>query len=103
MPCRLVEVGAKAAVPDAGLFGDEIGKGLDHHILRLVKVAEVAVQIEGQFGAVAFHKLTQGILVTVEIAVVQGIVRFHFVPSSLRNFSIIIQELTSSFKGKSLR
>ena len=70
VPRRLVKVGAKAAVPDVGLFGDEIGKDLDHQILRLVKVAEVAVQIEGQLGAVTLHKLTQSVLVTVEIAAV---------------------------------
>ena len=70
MPRRLVEVGAKAAVPDGRSFGDEIGKGLDHQVLRLVKVAEVAVQIEGQLGAVTLHKRTQGVLVAVEVAAV---------------------------------
>ena len=70
VPRRLVKVGAKAAVPDVGLFGDEIGKDLDHQILRLVKVAEVAVQIEGQLGAVTLHKLAQSVLVAVEVAAV---------------------------------
>ena len=70
VPRRLVEVGAKAAVPDGRPFGDEIGKGFDHQVLRLVKVAEVAVQIEGQLGAVTLHKRAQGILVSAEVAAV---------------------------------
>ena len=70
VPRRLVEVGAKAAVPDGRPFGDEIGKGFDHQVLRLVKVAEVAVQIEGQLGAVTLHKRAQGILVSAEVEAV---------------------------------
>ena len=36
----------------------------------LMKVAEEAVQIEGQLGAVTLHKLAQGVLVSAEVTAV---------------------------------
>ena len=45
VPRRLIEVCLEAAVPDLRLFRKQIGKDVDHQLLRLVDVVQVAVDV----------------------------------------------------------
>ncbi len=48
VPRRLIEIRLEAAVPDAGLFGEQIGENIQHQLLGLVNVVQIAVDIQGQ-------------------------------------------------------
>ena len=45
VPRRLIQIRLEAAVPDLRLFRKQIGKDVDHQLLRLVDVVQVAVDV----------------------------------------------------------
>ena len=45
-PRRLIEIRLEAAVPDAGFFREQIGENIQHQLLRLVNVVQIAVDIQ---------------------------------------------------------
>lgn len=68
---RFVEICPKAAVPDPGAPGQQIGKDLDHQVLCLVNIIEIAVYVQSQGIAVFFHQLRQPCFVAVQITAVK--------------------------------
>ena len=64
MTRRLIKIGTKSAVADMRFFGNKIGKGFNHQVFCLVDIMEVAVDIQGQTVAVAFHQDLQSVIVT---------------------------------------
>jgi hypothetical protein len=54
---RFIEIGAKTAACKAGRFGADAGKGLDHQILRVLRVADDGVYVQRHAVAVALHEL----------------------------------------------
>ena len=79
VPRRLIEIRLEAAVPDAGLFGEQIGENIQHQLLRLVNVVQIAVDIQGQRVAVFFHQGIEPFVVTAQILAVQSLVAGHSV------------------------
>ena len=70
VPCRLIEIRLEAAVPDAGLFGEQIGKNVQHQLLGLVDIVQVTVNVQGQWVAVFFHQGVQPLVVAVYVLAV---------------------------------
>ena len=70
VPRRLIEIRLEAAVPDAGLFREQIGENIQHQLLGLVNVVQVAVDIQGQGVAVFFHQGIEPFVVTAQILAV---------------------------------
>ena len=70
VPRRLIEIRLEAAVPDAGLFGEQIGENVQHQLLRLVNVVQIAVDIQGQRVAVFFHQGIEPFVVAAQILAV---------------------------------
>ncbi len=56
VPRRLIEIRLEAAVPYLRLFGEQIGENVQHQLLSLVNVVQIAVNIQGQGVAVFFHQ-----------------------------------------------
>ena len=83
VPRGSVEVCPKAAVADAGLFGDQVGEHFDHQVLGLVEIVKAAVEVERELVAVALHESAQTVLVAAEIAAVENIVSHHGAPPPL--------------------
>ena len=64
----LVEVRLEAACPvDGTSFGEDLGEGFDHQILRLVEVFQIAVEVVHQRVAVTLHQQVGGLLLAVQI------------------------------------
>ena len=78
MPRRLIKIGTKSAVADMRFFGNKIGKGFDHQIFCLVDIVEVAIDVQGQTVAVAFHQYLQPVIVTAQETAIQHFVVFWF-------------------------
>ena len=67
VPRRLIEIRLEAAVPDLRLFGEQIGKDVEHQLLRLVNVMQIAVNIQGQGVTVFLHQGIEPFVVTAQI------------------------------------
>ena len=78
-PRRLIEIRLEAAVLDAGLFREQIGENVQHQLLRLVNVVQIAVDIQGQGVAVFFHQGIKPFVVAAQILAVQSLVASHSV------------------------
>ena len=63
---RLVEIRLEAAV----LFGEQIGKDIEHQLLRLVDVVQIAVNLQRQRIAVFSHQGLQPCIVTAQVLMV---------------------------------
>ena len=74
-----IEIRLEAAVPDLRLFGEQIGKDVEHQLLRLVNVMQIAVNIQGQGVAIFFHQGLQPRVVAAQILAVQALVADHIV------------------------
>ena len=70
IPRRLVEICLEAAVPDAGLFREQIGENVQHQLLGLVNVVQIAVDIHGQGVTVFFHQGIKPFVVAAKILAV---------------------------------
>jgi len=70
VPRRLVEIRLEAAVPYLRLFREQIGENVQHQLLRLVNVVQIAVNIQGQGVAVFLHQGLQSRVVAVQILAV---------------------------------
>ena len=70
MPRRLIEIRLEAAVPDAGLFGEQIGENIQHQLLCLVNVVQIAVDVQRQRVAVFFHQGIEPFVVAAQILAV---------------------------------
>ena len=70
VPRRLIEIRLEAAVPDAGLFREQIGENVQHQLFGLVNVVQIAVDIQGQGVAVFFHQGIEPFVVTAQILAV---------------------------------
>jgi hypothetical protein len=70
VPRRLVEIRLEAAVPDLRLFGEQIGKDIEHQLLRLVDVVQIAVNLQRQRIAVFSHQGLQPCIVTAQVLMV---------------------------------
>ena len=79
VPRRLIEIRLEAAVPYLRLFGEQIGENVQHQLLRLVNVVQIAVDIQGQGVAVFFHQGIEPFVVAVQILAVQALVAGHSV------------------------
>ena len=79
VPRRLIQIRLEAAVPDAGLFGEQIGENIQHQLLRLVNVVQIAVNIQGQGVAVFFHQGIKPFVIAAQILAVQALIAGHSV------------------------
>jgi len=79
IPRRFIEIRLEAAVPDAWLFREQIGENVQHQLLRLVNVVQIAVNIQGQGVAVFFHQDLQPRVVAAQILAVVAFVTGHSV------------------------
>ena len=70
VPCRLIQIRLEAAVPDAGLFREQIGENVQHQLFGLVNVVQIAVDIQGQGVTVFFHQGLQPRIVAAQILAV---------------------------------
>ena len=70
VPRRLIEIRLEAAVPYLRLFGEQIGENVQHQLLRLVNVVQIAVDIQGQWVAVFFHQGIEPFVVAAQILAV---------------------------------
>jgi len=79
IPRGLIEIRLEAAVPDLRLFGEQIGKDVEHQLLRLVNVMQIAVNIQGQGVTVFFHQGIKPFVIAAQILAVQALIAGHSV------------------------
>ena len=80
VPRRLIQIRLETAVADAGLFREQIGEHIQHQLLCLVYIVQVAVEVQGQGIAVFFHQSLQPRVIAVQILAVKIPVADHGVP-----------------------
>ena len=70
VPRRLIEIRLEAAVLNPRFLCEQIGKDIEHQLLGLVDIVQVAVEIECQGIAVFFHQSVQPRIVAAQILAV---------------------------------
>lgn len=72
-----IEICLKTALPQTRMLYNHAGKRLNHQILCIVNIVEIAVYVKGQTAAMSFHQRFQSALVAVEIAAVEGFIAYQ--------------------------
>lgn len=84
-----VEIRAKAVVAETRSFGNKIGKRFNHEVLRFVDIMEIAVDVEHQTVAVAFHQSLQSAIITAQKSLVQRYVIYVRISHTFRRISFV--------------
>ena len=75
----LIEIRLEAAVPYLRFFREQIGENIQHQLLRLVNVVQIAVNIQGQGVTVFFHQGIKPFVIAAQILAVQALIAGHSV------------------------
>ena len=86
---RLIQIRLKTSIPDPRLLCEKIGENVEHQLLRLMDIVQIAVNVHRQRVAVLFHQSLQPCVVAGQILPIQCLVAGHPAPSSAFHLSAI--------------